>query len=42
MKKFLGIWLVLFLIACNEQPRPTADAQGIVDLAIEASGGDRY
>lgn len=42
MKKLLGICLVLLLIGCKEQPGPTEDAQGIVDLAIEASGGDRY
>lgn len=42
MKKLLGLYSVLLLIGCKQQPGPSADAQQIVDLAIEASGGERY
>jgi hypothetical protein len=42
MKKLLGIFLLFFSIGCKEQPRPSADAQKVVDKAIEASGGGHF
>jgi hypothetical protein len=42
MKKILGICLLLILTGCKERSAPDVDAQRIVDLAIEASGGERY
>lgn len=42
MKKLLGICLLLVVFGCKEQAGPPADAQEIVDCAIEACGGERY
>ena len=42
MKKFLGICLLFMIVGCKEQPKPSADAQEIIDRAIVASGGERY
>ena len=42
MKKLLGISLLFMVLGCKEQTPPPADAQEIVDRAIEACGGERY
>ncbi len=42
MKTLFGACLVVLFLSCKENPKPTTDAQEIVDRAIEASGGDRY
>ena len=42
MKNLLWIGLLFMAFGCKEQPKPSGDAQEIVDRAIEASGGERY
>jgi hypothetical protein len=42
MKNLLWICLLFMAFGCKQQPKPSADAQEIVDRAIEASGGERY
>ena len=42
MKELLVICLLCSVIGCKQQAGASADAQQIVDLAIEASGGERY
>ena len=42
MKNLLWICLLFMAYGCKEEPKPSGDAQEIVDRAIEASGGERY
>jgi hypothetical protein len=42
MKRYVWLWLFLAALGCKEEKTSIPDAQGIVDGAIEAAGGDRY
>lgn len=42
MKRFLFLTTVLLIFGCKQHKEATADAQQIVDRAIEAAGGDLY